>query len=622
VVAARSEHLVERIIFSDSKKKLEKLLALSPGKIRFLFPHGSDGYEDIREYLAGLNGSEEVPLADETRSLRNDFNAKYVELMAGVNQANSSFFWWAFYFTRKECLYTDLAQRIFHCYLIGILIRQSPSCDMVVITSDRLLARQLSDWAVSQGIDNIEALQQRWRLKDRIKSFTIARMAFTLLRAFHYWLMVKALCRISVNQENSYTLIGSLIDPGCFSVEVGYKDTYFGELPEFMTREGISVLVYGGLLKDAWKTLKLMRRKKLDLPVIPWHFYGTIPGMMNAAWQSLRHYLFLIELKGNLAINGVSVDRILKEAMKRDLRSGHFFESMWVYYSARSLSKHLTITACVIPFENRSWEKMLVSGLASNGDSIRTVGYHHASITPAHTQLMMGEQEAQVIPLPDNILMIGEVTKEILETSGNYPEKMLKVGCALRQGRKSDRPRPRNAEGTVANVLVALATSIDEYVNFLLFLDAALLNIGGYQVGIRPHPEFSLDRALDRLPDLGLNFDRMGGTLDSNFDWADVVVYVSSTVGLDAISVGVPAVNVDLGKFIDVDPAPDDCPLKWSVSQPGQLVPAFQAIENTSDSEYESSQKRAADFSKRYFHPVTDESLGAFSSLVMSDSQV
>ena len=218
--------------------------------------------------------------------------------------------------------------------------------------------------------------------------------------------------------------------------------------------------------------------------------------------------------------------------------------------------------------------------------------------------------------------MIGEVTKQILETSGNYPETMLKVGCALRQGRKSDRPQPRSADGTITNVLVALATSVEEYVNLLLFLDAALPDTGRYRVGIRPHPEFSLDQALVRLPDLRLNFERMSGTLDSNFDWADVVVYVSSTVGLDAISVGVPAVNVDLGKFIDVDPAPDDCPLKWSVSIPDQLVPAFQEIETISDSEYAFSQQRAAEFSKRYFHPVTDESLSAFSSLVVSGSQV
>ena len=80
--------------------------------------------------------------------------------------------------------------------------------------------------------------------------------------------------------------------------------------------------------------------------------------------------------------------------------------------------------------------------------------------------------------------------------------------------------------------------------------------------------------------------------------------------------------RVGLGKFINVDPAPDDGPLKGSVTRPVELAPAFQEIEQTSNFKYELSQKRAAEFSKRYFHPVTDESLRAFSSLVVSGSEV
>lgn len=622
MVAALSEHVVERIIFSNSKKKLEKLLAHRTRKTRFLVLDGGPAFQEVREYLSGLEDCEEVPLAEETRERRNDFKAKYVELIAGLNRANNSFFWWGFYFTRKECLYTDLAQRIFYCYLIGREIRRSPPCDMVVVTADRLLAKQMSLWAAGEGIKGVVALAPGLRLKQRLESFTTARIAYTLLRAFHYWLMVKVLWRVPVSKKDGYVVVGSLIDEGCFLESSGFKDTYFGELPEFMAGNGTPVLVYGGLLKDTWKTLRLMRSRGPDLPVLPWHYYGTIPGMLGAAWQSLRQHLFPVRLKGSPAIDGINLDYLMRETLKRDLRSGQFFESIWVYNSARSLSKRVDIKACMVPFENRPWEKMLLSGLTSNGNGVRTVGYHHASITPAHTQLLLGEQESQVIPLPDSIVMMGEVTKGILETSGNYPEKMLKVGCALRQGRKSDQPQQRNAQGTVSNVLVALATSVDEYVNLLLFLDEALADTGRYQVGIRPHPEFSLERAMVRLPNLRLKFERMSGTLESNLDWADVVVYVSSTVGLDAISVGLPAVNVDLGRFINVDPAPVGCPLKWPVTRPDQLVPAFEEIEKTSNSEYESSQQRAAEFSKRYFHPVTDDSLRAFSSLVMSGREV
>ncbi len=388
-----------------------------------------------------------------------------------------------------------------------------------------------------------------------------------------------------------------------------------------MSRNGAHVLVYGGVPKGTWKFLKVIRRRSPDLSILPWHQHGTVAGIFNAAWRTLRYYLFPTQVKGSIEIDGICVDYLIKDAIRRDLRSGHFFGSMWLYNSARALAKRVKVGACVIPYENRSWEKMLVAGLSCDGNSIRTVGYHHAAVSPAHTNLLLGAHESQVIPLPDTIVMMGEVTKGILEASGNYPDQILKVGCALRQGRGAGRLRCRNEGGKVTNILVALASSVDEYVNTLSFLDAALAGDGRYKIGVRPHPEFSLDLALSRLPELGLKFKTMDGALDSNLDWADVVVYVSSTVGLDAISVGIPAVGIDLGKFVDYDPAPEDCPLKWTVVCPDQLVQAFQEIENISESEYRSHQELAVGFGKRYFHPVTDDSLRDFSSMVLYRSE-
>ena len=176
----------------------------------------------------------------------------------------------------------------------------------------------------------------------------------------------------------------------------------------------------------------------------------------------------------------------------------------------------------------------------------------------------------------------------------------------------------RRRREKITNVLVALASSVIEYENVLLFLEKAFQDNGRYQVGIRPHPEFSLDRALNRLPSLKLRYQLMDGPLEDNFDWADVVVYVSSTVGVNALSTGIPVVSIDLREFMDYDPAPIDSPLKWSVADPAQLISTLDKIEGISESEFEALQIRAAEFGRRYFYPVTDKSLQAFSSLITS----
>ena len=272
-----------------------------------------------------------------------------------------------------------------------------------------------------------------------------------------------------------------------------------------------------------------------------------------------------------------------------------------------------------MPYENRSWEKMLLKGFTQDGNPVNTVGYHHAALSPAHTNMFLGKDEAEVLPLPNKIVMTGEITKAILEKNGNYPEHMLEVGCSLRRGRDVGTTHLRNKAGKITNVLVALARSDDEYIDTLNFLDEALSGDASYQIGIRPHPDVSLDRSLAQLPDLRLRFERMGASLESNFDWADVVVYVSSTVGLQAVSIGLPAVSIDLGKFTSYDPAPEDCPLKWSVSDPDQLVPAFQRIDDLSGPDYEFLQAKASEFGSQYFHPVTDGKLRALANLLSAN---
>ena len=615
-----SEHQTRRLIFSNDLAKLPRLLGDDNRPLRYLILDSDRHYQHIGNYLARRQNCTAVDLAEESRRLRPAFKAKYIELLADLNQANHSFAWWGYDFTRKECLYTDFAERIFHCYLIGQVAKQKPYDDILVVTGDSLLAKQMSSWAAGQGIASVTALKLGWRLKDRLRSLPLARMGYTLLRALHYWLMVKVLYRASVSPDDEYVVLGTLFDQGCFLGDSDYRDIYFGELPEFMSRDGTPVLVYGGVLKDVWKTLNLMRKSRLDVLVLPWHYFSTLPGILNAALRWVVRYFSPVKFNGTPAIDGINLDQVVKAAIRGDLRSGHFFESMWVYHSAQALAKKVKVSSCVIPYENRSWEKMLLAGVASNGHAVRTVGYHHAAVSPAHTNLLLGAGEAKVIPLPDTIIMMGEVTKGILEASGNYPAQMLQAGCALRQGRDSGQPYQRHEDGKISNILVALASSVDEYVNVLLFLEEALQGVTGYQVGIRPHPEFAIERALRRLPGLSLDFQLMGGPLEDNIAWANVVVYVSSTVGLNAVSRGVPSVAIDLGEFVDYDPAPADCPLKWSVARPDQLVKAFQEIKGLDDPDYSRLQSQAVEFTTRYFNPVTDESLKAFSMMVTGGS--
>ena len=587
------------------------------GKTRFLVLDNPGELRNIRKYLAGLADCEEIDTYQAIKAFRPEFKAKYVELISELNRANHSFFWWAFYFTRKESLYTNFSRNIFYCGLIRDLIVRNPDRDLVIITDNSLLSKQVTSWAAAQGLKSVNALKWRWKLIGRVKNLAPARIVHSFINATMFWISIKRRYRNTVNTKSRYVVIGTLLDVASFSGNAEYNDTYFGELPGHMSKQGVPVLVFGGILKNYRKTLTALGNHRTGFPVVPWPYYSSVVDLLKAVGYTALLYLRPIKLNGNTEMNGIQVNHLVRDAVHRDFVTGHFFDSVWLYYSAKGLAKRVRVDACLYPFENRSWETMLIAGLSSGQNPVRTVGYNHAAITPGHTNLSLGIDEAEVIPLPDTIVTMGEATKNFLEKTGNYPGGIFQVGCALRQGRSNDAIRARRQRSKISKVLVVLATSLEEYVHTLVFLDKSFDAVDSYEVGIRPHPVFPFSHAIERLGPLKLKFALMGGTVEENLAWPDLVIYVSSTVGLTAISKGIPAVNLDLGDFIDYDPAPEDCPLKWTVSDPKQLVPTIQRIDALSDEEFENLQRRAEEFGKRYFRPVTDESLNEFTKLIV-----
>ena len=127
------------------------------------------------------------------------------------------------------------------------------------------------------------------------------------------------------------------------------------------------------------------------------------------------------------------------------------------------------------------------------------VGYQHASVTRGHTNLILQSAEAEVIPLPSKILTTGEVIKGWLEKEGNYPVGIFKNAGALRQSTEAP-TELRLRRPQLKRVLIALATSLEEYVNTLIFLERAFTAGSSYQVRVRPYVYMTLSTRIGISP--------------------------------------------------------------------------------------------------------------------------
>ena len=94
--------------------------------------------------------------------------------------------------------------------------------------------------------------------------------------------------------------------------------------------------------------------------------------------------------------------------------------------------------------------------------------------------------------------------------------------------------------------------------------------------------------------------------------WANVVLYASSTVGLEAIHLGIPVIYLDLGNVLDTDSMLGGNDFKWVVNDPSQLIETLRKIEALTESEFLDRQRKGREYATSYLKPVTDKSLRMF----------
>tara|TARA_B100000029_G_scaffold163429_1_gene159528 strand:- start:142 stop:501 length:360 start_codon:yes stop_codon:yes gene_type:complete len=102
------------------------------------------------------------------------------------------------------------------------------------------------------------------------------------------------------------------------------------------------------------------------------------------------------------------------------------------------------------------------------------------------------------------------------------------------------------------------------------------------------------------------------GPLPDDLTWADAVLYASSTVSMEAIALGIPAIFLDLGAFLNTDPMYGWNEFKWEVSVPSQLADTIDEIESIPQDRFQNLQQRGLDYVYSYLKPVTPDNMRPF----------
>lgn len=582
--------------------------------LRYLILRESQTSLNIRAYLRQRGQSHELPRADLFRQQATWFRSAYVEALGRLNADQASRDWWTKPFTTKNPISTELCRDIFIFLLIAALAREADSA-LVVITDNRLLAEQVAAWGKAEGVAVINAVDSTQTLRQFGSSFYYPALFVRVisLLGFRLWTWLTGLDRAIVDKEAG-VLIATVVHRHSFTPEGWFQDTYFGKLGEWLVGQGIHV-VTAGIIDDRLnrKLARAFTRENGGPPKVIFDAGIRVRDIFRCVWEAIRAYRADCSRNLTVIVRGLNVGYLITQALRQAHTSGNVLWSLYTFHSARRLAALFPNKRSIHPYENRAFEKMMLLGFRETSRKHR-VGYQHASITASHTNFIFADKEVDVTPLPDVVVTMGQVTRDWLVNEGHHPPSLLKIGCALRQQGAGGSGHLRRRPSKLTRILVALATSLAEHVQTLMFLQKALRNDNIRELRIRPHPTIRLGDALALLPDeqTQLQFTVSRGSVAEDLAWADVVLYASSTIGLETVSAGVPAMYVDLGDILDTDPMGGWTEFKWTVRQPEDLSAVLAEIEGLTDAQYQTRQQYGIAYAQSYIYPVTEQHLRAF----------
>lgn len=598
-----------KIIITDNLKFLKKGLCGTEESTSWLVIEYDDKSNRLRNYLLSLPSACEVI----SKNVLNEeiFVRNYSDFIYNLNKKNVSRAWWALNFTNKNPILTTLCKNIYDFLIVKKLLEAKPDDNIAIVLSSRHLARFIKDRMKLKRISADIMVSHKLNLKHLVSYVPIFSIFYNFLRLSLRMFLSKALFKTE-NLSKKDCIIITQFENHSFKNGKNFRDVYFGRLNQLLKKEDKKFIMCGFSF-CAFRNIIMRRSELRNNSAYPLEYFLSLTNLFKCLKESIRACRKRHLIRGNTKIDGEDVQELVENEIDNAFGAGQPFINLCVYYSVKALLAKIWTERIIYPFENRSWEKMILLAAREAKKNIRLLGYQHASLTPKHINFIIEKEELSNTPFPDGVVAMGKITKILMEDIFKFPKYFVKVGCALRQelvfsGKKHDKNRKEAFE-----LFVVLAANLDEYVKTLRFLDKASLG-ADYLIKIRPHPITDFNKALVIYKPRNFNYVLEGSetALYDSLKSSDIVLYASSTAGIEALSIGKPLVYIDFGDFINPDPLFNFSDFKWKCENPDDLVKVLGEIRSLDEVSLKEKQRKGMLYAREYFYPVNSENIKAF----------
>jgi hypothetical protein len=502
---------------------------------------------------------------------KNQFVKDYINLIGDLDVKHKSVYWWASFTASKNKFISKLFSDLY-----------------LFITEGRMTKKP-------SGL-----VAYRDQFRDAIRFIITTWMKIAIARLLFY----NRVRKLGKFGDGYYVLRTWAYEK---SVDGFFYDPFFGNtLPSYLSRYR-KLLVITGFIGGYWKTALKLSLLDEEYPIVAQEYFLKFRDPVHAV---ITAWLNIPEIKDKISFMGADVTEIVRNEIERDFKTlvpGHL-----LYYAlSQRLAKRINIGTYLTTFENNPYERMQILGIKQAWNLTRVYGYHHLPIADSALNLFISVQEIPIVPTPDKIITIGNITRDILGKQGYNCQ--IVAGCALRF---TEKILQKKSIQIPIRLLVTPEGGLSESVNMVDFVCDALKDKGVVQVIIRSHPELPYKKY---KPFLKTDVSKFGNVLLSKSSLkedivnSDVLVNRGSSSVLSALKAGMPTIYIEFeNDIVSVDPVKGNTALKYTVKNGDDLIEALDKIKSLSVESYESERKRMRSFVDEYLIGVTIDTLGEF----------
>ena len=574
---------MKTVIFTDNYSRVKQYTADKEGEVYFLSIGITSNIQMVRKQIIDQGMADRF--VEEKFWIKRDIvGSDYAKAVDILTEKNRSFDWWAYNFVSKSPIATELFDKVAWSIVILNFILKGGMKDadvFIILTNDHDIFCQVKA-ALKDSCEVLFKGIKKINLREVIKNAAPLSPVLFFLNKIFSKIIAFFMFRESAQSSDQYKYVFlSLLNQQSFSDKThSYKDFYFSPLLEHLSKSNNRclnlVLVWAPYAKNL---NRLKQCYPISHDVLPLECFLHFSGLTKVFAKILSKVFLREKIQGDFCVQGYSFLELLKKYKRKEEFSSSLFLSMLLFHVGREIASHFPGAKVIYPFENRAFERMFIKGIKETAPDMKLFGYQHAALTKRHLNYFLGENERKYMPLPDRIVTTGEVPKNILQEFFGHSREKLIVGNSLRRNPLNINNRLRPVK--IKDILVIISTDLDEYKRVLLFLEEfSRIETVMYNIVIRPHPVIPLASALKDLPELSfpLNEQSSAVPLDEALYGADLVLFASSTVSVEALSAGVPIIYLDVSPFLNNNPLgfyPSRCEV---VSSPEELVEVLDRL--------------------------------------------